>query len=564
MVAADRELAVVAARRADLIDQVRRWSRFSVDALAQARGQERGSIEDHRIASRSTTAELACSLRVPEGSAMVLLDEAQALVHELPATMTALGEGTLSYRHAQVVMSATAALDEGPTLVLDAILAERAKTTTVAHLGRVARRARERHDPRPLVERHTVALVERRVELEPGRDGMSWLHQLMPAVHAAAIFNRLSDIAISCQGPEETRTLAQLRADACIELLLDDDARAAADGGSAWTAPHGTDSQHFSSSQPGSDSLRGSDPRRGSSSQPASDSERGSSSQPGSGRASSSSGELDPSPQEPSTPQHLRSRGTSTTPALSTSGGPTSPAALEHPSTRAPGSTLPVSVRGIRPVVAVTVPVMTLLGHSEEPGDLAGYGPIDAATARELAAHATSFIRLLTHPETGTVLSVGRDRYAVPADLRTWLQIRDDTCRFPGCSRRAARCDVDHITDWARGGTTSHSNLIHLCRKHHRLKHTTRWTPRMASTITEGTSQSPAEETASHTDDSVVHWDAPSGRTHLDHPAVQLSDPVGRSGHVAVTPKTPARGTPIRTGLPEGRTDHDLGDHPPS
>jgi len=548
---------VVAARRADLIDQVRRWSRFSVDALAQVRGQERGSIEDHRIASRSTTAELACSLRVPEGSAMVLLDEAQALVHELPATMTALGEGTLSYRHAQVVMSATAALDEGPTLALDVMLAERAKTTTVANLGRVARRARERHDPRPLVERHTVALVERRVELEPGRDGMSWLHQLMPAVHAAAIFNRLSDIAISCRGPEETRTLAQLRADACIELLLDDDARAAADGGSARTAPQGTDSQHFSSSQPGSDSLRGSDPRRGSRSQP------GSSPQPGSGRASSSSGELDPSAQEPSTPQRLRSRGTSTTPALSTSGGPTSSAALEHPSTRAPGSTLPVSVRGIRPVVAVTVPVMTLLGHSEEPGDLAGYGPIDAATARELAAHATSFIRLLTHPETGTILSVGRDRYAVPADLRAWLQIRDETCRFPGCSRRAARCDVDHITDWARGGTTSHRNLIHLCRKHHRLKHTTRWTPRMASTITDATSHGPAGETASHTDDSVVHWDAPSGRTHLDHPAVQLSDPVGRSGHVAVTPKTPARGTPIRTGLPEGRTDHDLGDHPP-
>ena len=482
---------------------------------------------------------------------MVLLDEAQALVHELPATMAALGEGTLSYRHAQVVMSATAALDEGPTLVLDAMLAERAKTTTVANLGRVARRARERHDPRPLVERHTVALVNRRVELEPGRDGMSWLHQLMPAVHAAAIFNRLSDIAIACRGSEETRTLAQLRADACVELLLDDDARAAADGRSVWTAPQGTGPQPDSDSQLGSGS------------QPVSDFQLGSGSQLGSSRASSSSGELDPSPQEPRTPQHLRSRGTSTTPALSTSGGLTSPAALEHPSTTAPGSALPVSVRGIRPVVAVTVPVMTLLGQSEEPGDLAGYGPIDAATARELAAHATSFIRLLTHPETGTILSVGRDRYAVPADLRAWLQIRDETCRFPGCSRRAARCDVDHITDWGRGGTTTHSNLIHLCRKHHRLKHTTRWTPQMVSTNTDAPSHGPAGETASRTDDSVVLWDAPSGRTHLDHPAVQLSDPVGRSRPANVPPKTLARATPIRTERPEGRTDHDLGDHPP-
>jgi hypothetical protein len=41
---------------------------------------------------------------------------------------------------------------------------------------------------------------------------------------------------------------------------------------------------------------------------------------------------------------------------------------------------------GIRPTVIVTVPLTTLIGTGEEPGNLDGYGPIDPATARRLAA----------------------------------------------------------------------------------------------------------------------------------------------------------------------------------
>jgi hypothetical protein len=135
---------------------------------------------------------------------------------------------------------------------------------------------------------------------------------------------------------------------------------------------------------------------------------------------------------------------------------------------------------GIRPTVFVTVPVLTLLGRSGEqahlePATLDGYGPIDAETARELAAHAPSFVRVLTHPETGAVLSVGKDSYRVPADLKNWLRLRDSTCRFPGCSRAAAHCDLDHTDDWALGGETRHDNLAHLCRSHHRLKHNSGW-----------------------------------------------------------------------------------------
>ena len=37
------------------------------------------------------------------------------------------------------------------------------------------------------------------------------------------------------------------------------------------------------------------------------------------------------------------------------------------------------------------------------------------------------------------------------------LRVRDGGCRFPGCSRRTAGCDLDHTIDWATGATTSHT-----------------------------------------------------------------------------------------------------------
>ncbi|RJT82122.1 HNH endonuclease [Arthrobacter cheniae] len=124
----------------------------------------------------------------------------------------------------------------------------------------------------------------------------------------------------------------------------------------------------------------------------------------------------------------------------------------------------------VRAHINVTVPVLTLLGVDDEPADLEGYGPIPADIARRLAAHAPSFTRILTHPETGTVLSVGRTSYAVPADLKKWLRVRDQTCRHPGCTTPASRCELDHTRPWSHHGTTSHNNLAHLCRKHHMLK----------------------------------------------------------------------------------------------
>ena len=130
--------------------------------------------------------------------------------------------------------------------------------------------------------------------------------------------------------------------------------------------------------------------------------------------------------------------------------------------------------RGVTPTVIVTVPAATLLG-GDEPATLDGIGPIDPATARRLTSHAPALYRLLTHPETGAALSLGRTSYQLNEGLRRWLRIRDGSCRFPMCGIRAARCDIDHTHDWAHGGGSDHGNLAHLSRGHHTLKHHGGW-----------------------------------------------------------------------------------------
>ncbi|GAA5035803.1 DUF222 domain-containing protein [Microbacterium fluvii] len=151
----------------------------------------------------------------------------------------------------------------------------------------------------------------------------------------------------------------------------------------------------------------------------------------------------------------------------------------------------------IRATVQVTVPVLTMIGESEEPCLLAGYGPIDSDTARILAANAPWWERLLTHPFTGQVLSV--DRYRPSKPMRRMLAARDERCRFPGCRRPVHRCDVDHTVDHALGGETCVCNLAHLCRRHHTLKGASAWTVEQISA-------------------GVLVWTSPSGRRHTDRP----------------------------------------------
>ena len=79
-----------------------------------------------------------------------------------------------------------------------------------------------------------------------------------------------------------------------------------------------------------------------------------------------------------------------------------------------------------------------------------GTGRSPTRLARELARDGV-WRRVLTDPESGAVLDVGRSRHDPPADLERFVRIRDAMCRFPGCRRQASGCDLDHTRPVPRG-----------------------------------------------------------------------------------------------------------------
>ncbi|MBF4573783.1 DUF222 domain-containing protein [Herbiconiux sp. VKM Ac-1786] len=215
-----------------------------------------------------------------------------------------------------------------------------------------------------------------------------------------------------------------------------------------------------------------------------------------------------------------------------------------------------VLARGDRPslvpTVLVTIAATTLAGADDAPASLHGYGPIAPDTARRLAHLAPTLLRAaapaptraaaptggprpsrspspatsattVTRHRTRTLLAGAMnatssssptsaprpapaaddaaDRYSASPVTRTVLALLDETCRFPGCGRRADRCELDHTHAWSEGGRTTPDNLAHLCSRHHHLKHEGGWrvTPSRDGTRT-------------------LHWTSPRGAPYTTTP----------------------------------------------
>ena len=128
------------------------------------------------------------------------------------------------------------------------------------------------------------------------------------------------------------------------------------------------------------------------------------------------------------------------------------------------------STGGTGTAVGVVVPVQSLLGMDDTPGELSDRSAsIPAGLARQIAARPdTLFYRLLTD-ERGNLLDVTQlGRF--PSDLLGFaVDVRDGTCRWSTCSTAASNCDRDHTIP-APTGPTNAANLGSGCRRHHRAK----------------------------------------------------------------------------------------------
>ena len=100
-------------------------------------------------------------------------------------------------------------------------------------------------------------------------------------------------------------------------------------------------------------------------------------------------------------------------------------------------------------------------------------GPaLSAETARRLTCDGR--IQTLLHGRDGSPIGIGRTSRNVPPWLYRQVRHRDQTCRWPGCSRRHL-VNAHHIDPWIPHGRTDLDNLCLLCRYHHRLVHEGGW-----------------------------------------------------------------------------------------
>ena len=127
--------------------------------------------------------------------------------------------------------------------------------------------------------------------------------------------------------------------------------------------------------------------------------------------------------------------------------------------------------------VDVTITMESLVGLTDHPGELAGFGPVIADVARRLANDPDNKLRVIIYDEaTGEPTHIVSPTRNPTAQQRRGAQARDRRCIFPGCRMPSRQCDIDHTKAVAAGGETCDCNLAPLCRHDHCIKHQHGWT----------------------------------------------------------------------------------------
>lgn len=194
------------------------------------------------LTTRTVAAEMAAALRVSDRTVQARMTEAVWRVERFPLVWAAQGAGRISAAHARVICDAAEHLDDA--VDRDAYSAEMvpfAESESPNRVSRHGRRVAERFQSRSVDERHKDAREKRSVWVKDVGDGMSQLGLLGPAALVRGAFERLTQMAQGVQeqgeaqaqaqapshepeSPEredvDQRTIAQLRADLALDLLL--------------------------------------------------------------------------------------------------------------------------------------------------------------------------------------------------------------------------------------------------------------------------------------------------------------------------------------------------------
>ena len=254
----------------------------------------------------------------------------------LPRTRAALAAGLIDERRAEVIAEELAGLDDEHAAAVEALIIGKAPRLTSGQLRALVRRAVLSADPAAARKRKEKALKDARVEMFPETSGTAALSgRDLPPAAALAADKHLTALAQALKATGIPGTLDTLRARAYLHLLTGQPA-------ATLILPTAT---------PG---RPGRDPRPGPGTSPAPGSTAPGSTAPG----STAPGQHQP--RQHRTRQH---------------------AARSRPRPRSGPGALP----GLSGSVNLTMPLAAWLGWTESPGDIPGYGPVDAGDSRTLA-----------------------------------------------------------------------------------------------------------------------------------------------------------------------------------
>ncbi len=191
----------------------------TVDLVDSQRAEQRAAGVSERDMGQGVAAQVALARRESPHRGSRLVGLALALVHEMPATMTALRAGKISEWRATIVARETACLSREDRQVADGELAGR-----LPHLGdrqteAAARAVAYRLDPHAFTARSAAAARDRRVTLRPAPDTMSRLAGLLPVAQGIAAYTALSREADARKVAGDARSRGQIMADTLVERL---------------------------------------------------------------------------------------------------------------------------------------------------------------------------------------------------------------------------------------------------------------------------------------------------------------------------------------------------------
>src|SRR5580658_7703642 len=289
--------------------------------------------------------ELACELHLTPLSVRERIDFACTVARRLPQTFAALSEGRIHPVHVRIIEDETQFLTPEQAATADAALAEAAPGLTFGELRAAAHKMVLKLDPETAKKQKEAARREahvRRFREESGNGGM--VARELPSDEVLASWQHVEQRALDLRAAGMPGTLQELRVRAYLDLLQERDSRDLPAG------PVPADRTADAPDQPAPDNQPTDPPDTGT--DPGPDGPGGPGPAPGPGPAAGSGSAPGPGP----------AAGSGSAPG-SGAGSGSAPGAGGGPSGAA--------------LINMTVPLATVLGQSETPGEADGYGPLD-------------------------------------------------------------------------------------------------------------------------------------------------------------------------------------------